>query len=181
MSLIEQRKRFMSQLQTLIDKRQKEIDEKVAAKRAQVEAEYVQPYRAELEKEKVTPEISKLFEFIDQIDEMLKYEASDVATEIETEDEQAEDEQAEDEQTEDEQAEDETCVEEVVNDTSTFQTDANTNTNTVDECAENASVANETVGTGLDAIAADIADTNKKLQSVVEGRPGMCGIVLPRR
>lgn len=171
MSLIEQRKRFMSQLQTLIDKRQKEIDEKVAAKRAQVEAEYVQPYRAELEKEKVTPEISKLFEFIDQIDEMLKYEASDVATEIKTEDEQAED----------EQAEDEACVEEVVNDTSTFQTDANTNTETVDECAENASVADETVRTGLDAVVADIADTNKKLQSVVEGRPGMCGIVLPRR
>jgi hypothetical protein len=107
---------------------------------------------------------------------MLKYEASDVATEIETEDEQAEDEQAEDEQ-----AEDEACVEEVVNDTSTFQTDANTNTNTVDECAENASVVDETVGTDLDAIAADIADTNKKLQSVVESRPGMRGIVLPRR
>lgn len=166
MSLIEQRKQFMSQLQTLIDRRQNDINEKVAARRAQVEAEYVQPYRAELEKEKVTPEMNKLVEFIDQIDEMLKYEASGAATDIETEDEQAED---------------EVSVEEVVNDTSTFQTDANINTKTVDECAENTSIANEIIGTGLDAIAADIADTNKKLQSAAESRPGMPGIVLPRR
>ncbi len=166
MSLIEQRKQFMSQLQTLIDSRQNDINEKVAARRAQVEAEYVQPYRAELEKEKVTPEMNKLVEFIDHIDEMLKYETSGVAADVETECEQAEV---------------EACVEEVVNDASTFQTDANSNTKTVDESAENASIANELVGAGLDAIAADIADTNKKLQSAAESRPGMPGIVLPRR
>lgn len=177
MSLIEQRKQFMSQLQTLIDSRQNDINEKVAARRAQVEAEYVQPYRAELEKEKVTPEMNKLIKFIDQIDEMLEYETSGVATDVETEDEQAEDEQL----AEDEQAEDETCVEEAVNDDSTFQTDANINAKTVNECAENTSIANAIIGTGLDAIAADIADTNKKLQSVAEGRPGMPGIILPRR
>lgn len=172
MSLIEQRKQFMSQLQTLIDSRQNDINEKVAARRAQVEAEYVQPYRAELEKEKVTPEMNKLIKFIDQIDEMLEYETSGVATDVETEDEQL---------AEDEQAEDEACVEEAVNDDSTFRTDANSDTKTVDECAENTSIANAIVGTGLDAIAADIADTNKKLQSVAEGRPGMPGIILPRR
>ena len=166
MSLIEQRKQFMSQLQTLIDNCQNDINEKVAARRAQVEAEYVQPYRAELEKEKVTPEMNKLVEFIGHIDEMLKYETSGAAVDVETECEQAED---------------EVCVEEVVNDNSTFQTDADTNTNAVDECAENTSIDNAIIGTGLDAIAADIADTNKKLQSVVESRPGMPGIVLPRR
>lgn len=171
MSLIEQRKQFMSQLQTLIDSRQNDINEKVAARRAQVEAEYVQPYQAELEKEKVTPEMNKLVEFIGNIDEMLEYETSGVAADVETDYEQAED----------EQAEDEARVEEAVNDDSTFQTDANINTKTVDECAENASIANERIGTGLDAVAADIADTNKKFQSVVESRPGMSGIVLPRR
>lgn len=166
MSLIEQRKQFMSQLQTLIDSRQNDINEKVAARRAQVEAEYVQPYRAELEKEKVTPEMNKLVEFIDHIDEMLKYETSGAATDVETKCEQNED---------------EACVEEAVNDDSTFQLDADTNTKTVDECAENTNIANEIIGTGLDAVAADIADTNKKLQSVVESRPGMPGIVLPHR
>lgn len=166
MSLIEQRKQFMSQLQTLIDSRQNDINEKVAARRAQVEDEYVQPYRAELEKEKVTPEMNKLIEFIDQIDEMLEYETSDASIDIETKYEQVED---------------EVCVEEAANDTSTFRTEANNNTKTVDECAENTSIANEIVGTGLDAIAADIADTNKKLQTVVESRPGMPGIILPRR
>lgn len=166
MSLIEQRKKFMSQLQTLIDSRQNDINEKVAARRAQVEAEYVQPYRAELEKEKVTPEMNKLVEFIDHIDEILKYETSGAATDVETEDEQVED---------------KVCVEEAVNDDSIFQSDANNNTKTIDECAENASIANEIIGTGLEAITADIADTNKKLQSVAEGRPGMPGIVLPRR
>lgn len=166
MSLIEQRKQFMSQLQTLIDSRQNDIDEKVAARRAQVEVEYVQPYRAELEKEKVTPEMNKLVEFIGNIDEMLEYETSGVAADVETECEQAED---------------EACVEEAVDDNTIFQTDANTNTKTVDECAANTSIANAIIGTGLDAIAADIADTNKKIQSVVESRPGMPGIVLPRR
>lgn len=166
MSLIEQRKQFVSQLQTLIDNRQNNIDEKVDARRAQVEAEYVQPYRAELEKEKVTPEMNKLVKFIGDIDEMLEYETSGVAADVETEHEQAKD---------------EACVEEAVNDDSTFQAGANTNTKTVDESAENTSIANEIIGTGLDAIAADIADTNKKLQFVVESRPGMPGIVLPRR
>lgn len=166
MSLIEQRKHFMSQLQTFIDNRQNDINEKVAARRAQVEAEYVQPYRAELEKEKVTPEMNKLVEFIGDIDEMLEYETSGVAADVETEYEQVED---------------EACVEEAVDDNSTFQADANIDTKTVDECAENTSIANEIIGTGFDAITADIADTNKKLQSVVESRPGMPGIVLPRR
>lgn len=166
MSLIEQRKQFMSRLQTLIDSRQKDINEKVAARRAQVEAEYVQPYRAELEKEKVTPEMNKLIEFIDHIDEMLEYETSGVTANVEIEDGQAVD---------------EACVEEAVDDDSTFQTDANDNTKTIDERAENANIADEIVRTGFDAIAADIADTNKKLQSVVESRPGMPSIVLPRR
>ena len=166
MSLIEQRKQFMSRLQALIDSRQNDINEKVAARRAQVEAEYVQPYRAELEKEKVTPEMNKLIEFIDHIDEMLEYETSGAATDVKTEHEQVED---------------KACVEEAVDDNLTFQTDANTDTKKVDECAENTNIANESIGTGFDAIAADIADTNKKLQSVVEGRPGIPGIVLPRR
>ena len=166
MSLIEQRKQFMSRLQALIDKRQNDINEKVAARRAQVEAEYVQPYRAELEKEKVTPEMNKLIEFIAHIDEMLEYEASGAATNVETEHEQVEG---------------KACVEKAADDNSTFQTDADTNTKKVDEHAENTNIANESVKTGLDAVVADIADTNKKFQSIVEGRPGIPSIVLPRR
>ena len=119
----------MSQLQTLISSRQNDINEKVAARRAQVEAEYVQP--------------------------MSKLKMNKLKTKA--------------------------CVEEAVNDNSTFQIDADTNTKTVDECAENTNIANASIGTGLDAVATDIVDTNKKLQSVVESRPGMPGIVLSRR
>ena len=173
MSLIETRASYMHRLQTLIDARQKDIDDKVGALRAKLEAEQIQPYRAKLEAEKVTPEMNKLVEFINNIDAMLEYESADAASiaTVEQTDETTEHEEVE-------QVADHSVVE-----TFPIEHDDNTAGNNVDavQYATTAKTAEELVGTGFEAIAADIADTKAKLQSAVEGRPGMAGIVLPRR
>lgn len=172
MSLIEQRASYMFRLQSLIDARQKDIDEKVAAFRAKLETEQVQQYRAQLEKEKVTAEMTQLVEFIGQIDAMIAYEnarsASSDNTVINAEVKQGVNDSVE-------------LKEAGVND-STFPDAVQTNTakNIIDESTASQSTE-ELVGTGFEAIAADIADTKEKLRTAVEGRPGMPGIVLPRR
>lgn len=179
MSLIETRASYMHRLQTLIDARQKDIDDKVGALRAKLEAEQIQPYRAQLEAEKVTPEMNKLVEFINNIDAMLEYENTDTAST-----ETAEQTSQTIEHEEVEQVADHSVAEEVSEETETFHDASNDNTerndvNVVQNAA--AKTAEGLVGTGFEAIAADLADTKAKLQSVVEGRPGMPGIVLPRR
>ena len=55
------------------------------------------------------------------------------------------------------------------------------NVNTIEHHTVEAKPDTTLDGTVFEAIAADIADTKAKLQSVSEGRPGMPGIVLPRR
>lgn len=181
MSLIETRASYMHRLQTLIDARQKDIDDKVGALRAKLEAEQVQPYRAQLEAEKVTPEMNKLVEFINDIDAMLAYENTETAST-----EPAEQTSEAIEQEEVEQVADQSVVEEVSEETETFHNEPNDNTagdnvDAVQHTTTTAKTAEELVGTGFEAIAADLADTKAKLQSAVEGRPGMPGIVLPRR
>lgn len=181
MSLIETRASYMHRLQTLIDARQKDIDDKVGALRAKLEAEQIQPYRAQLEAEKVTPEMNKLVEFINDIDAMLAYENTETAS---TETAEQTSETIEHEEVE--QVADHTVVEEVSEETETFHdaSDDNTagdNVDAVQHTTTTAKTAEELVGTGFEAIAADLADTKAKLRSVVEGRPGMPGIVLPRR
>ena len=181
MSLIETRASYMHRLQTLIDARQKDIDDKVGALRAKLEAEQIQPYRAQLEAEKVTPEMNKLVEFINNIDAMLAYENTETAS---TETAEQTSETIEHEEVE--QVADHTVVEEVSEETETFHDASNDNTagdnvDAVQHTTTTAKTAEELVGTGFEAIAADLADTKAKLQSAVEGRPGMPGIVLPRR
>lgn len=181
MSLIETRASYMHRLQTLIDARQKDIDDKVGALRAKLEAEQIQPYRAQLEAEKVTPEMNKLVEFINDIDAMLAYENTETAST-----ETAEQTSETIEQEEVEQVADHSVAEEVSEETETFHDASNDNTagdnvDAVQHTTTTAKTAEELVGTGFEAIAADLADTKAKLQSVVEGRPGMPGIVLPRR
>lgn len=181
MSLIETRASYMHRLQTLIDARQKDIDDKVGALRAKLEAEQIQPYRAQLEAEKVTPEMNKLVEFINNIDAMLAYENTETAST-----ETAEQTSETIEQEEVEQVADHSVAEEVSEETETFHDASNDNTagdnvDAVQHTTTTAKTAEELVGTGFEAIAADLADTKAKLQSVVEGRPGMPGIVLPRR
>lgn len=181
MSLIETRASYMHRLQTLIDARQKDIDDKVGALRAKLEAEQIQPYRAQLEAEKVTPEMNKLVEFINDIDAMLAYENTETAST-----ETAEQTSETIEQEEVEQVADHCVAEEVSEETETFHDASNDNTagdnvDAVQHTTTTAKTAEELVGTGFEAIAADLADTKAKLQSVVEGRPGMPGIVLPRR
>lgn len=181
MSLIETRASYMHRLQTLIDARQKDIDDKVGALRAKLEAEQIQPYRAQLEAEKVTPEMNKLVEFINDIDAMLAYENTKTAST-----ETAEQTSETIEQEEVEQVADHSVAEEVSEETETFHDASNDNTagdnvDAVQHTTTTAKTAEELVGTGFEAIAADLADTKAKLQSVVEGRPGMPGIVLPRR
>ena len=173
MSLIETRASYMHRLQTLVDARQKNIDDKVRALRAKLEAEQIQPYRAQLEAEKVTPEMNKLVEFINNIDAMLEYENTET-----TSTETAEQTSQTIEHEEVEQVADHSVVEMFP-----IEHDNNTAGNNVDavQYATTAKTAEELVGTGFEAIAADIADTKAKLQSAVEGRPGMAGIVLPRR
>lgn len=173
MSLIETRASYMHRLQTLIDARQKDIDDKVRALRAKLEVEQIQPYRAQLEAGKVTPEMNKLVEFINNIDAMLEYENTET-----TSTETAEQTSQTIEHEEVEQVADHTVVE-----TFPIEHDNNTAGNSVDavQYATTAKTAEELVGTGFEAITADIADTKAKLQSAVEGRPGMAGIVLPRR
>lgn len=173
MSLIETRASYMHRLQTLIDARQKDIDDKVRALRAKLEVEQIQPYRAQLEAGKVTPEMNKLVEFINNIDAMLEYENTETAS---TETAEQTSETIEHEEVE--QVTDHSVVE-----TFPIEHDNNTAGNNVDavQYATTAKTAEELVGTGFEAIAADLADTKAKLQSVVEGRPGMPGIVLPRR
>lgn len=183
MSLIEQRASYMSRLQTLIDTRQKDIDEKVKARREQLEAEYVQPYRAELEAQKVTPEITQLVDFVNQIDAMLAYENThaDVSAESIKHAETIE-------QVNEVEAKANTSVEtkEVDEEMETFHEDAHDNTaghDAVGDVRHDATpkTAEELVCSGFEAIAADLADTRAKLQSANSGRPGMPGIVLPRR
>lgn len=181
MSLIETRASYMHRLQTLIDARQKDIDDKVGALRAKLEAEQIQPYRAQLEAEKVTPEMNKLVEFINDIDAMLAYENTETAS-TETAEQTSETIEYE----EVEQVADHSVAEEVSEETETFHDASNDNTagdnvDAVQHTTTTAKTAEELVGTGFEAIAADLADTKAKLQSVVEGRPGMPGIVLPRR
>lgn len=181
MSLIETRASYMHRLQTLIDARQKDIDDKVGALRAKLEAEQIQPYRAQLEAEKVTPEMNKLIEFINDIDAMLAYENTETAS---TETAEQTSETIEHEEVE--QVADHSVAEEVSEETETFHDASNDNTagdniDAVQHTTTTAKTAEELVGTGFEAIAADLADTKAKLQSVVEGRPGMPGIVLPRR
>lgn len=181
MSLIETRASYMHRLQTLIDARQKDIDDKVGALRAKLEAEQIQPYRAQLEAEKVTPEMNKLVEFINDIDAMLAYENTETAS---TETAEQTSETIEHEEVE--QVADHSVVEEVSEETETFHDASNDNTagdnvDAVQHTTTTAKTAKELVGTGFEAIAADLADTKAKLQSAVEGRPGMLGIVLPRR
>lgn len=181
MSLIETRASYMHRLQTLIDARQKDIDDKVGALRAKLEAEQIQPYRAQLEAEKVTPEMNKLVEFINDIDAMLAYENTETAS---TETAEQTSETIEHEEVE--QVADHSVVEEVSKETETFHDASNDNTagdnvDAVQHTTTTAKTAEELVGTGFEAIAADLADTKAKLQSAVEGRPGMPGIVLPRR
>lgn len=183
MSLIETRASYMHRLQTLIDARQKDIDDKVGALRAKLEAEQIQPYRARLEAEKVTPEMNKLVEFINDIDAMLAYENTETAS---TETAEQTSETIEHEEVE--QVADHGVAEEVSEETETFHDASNDNTagDNVDAVQHTtttttAKMAEELVGTGFEAIAADLADTKAKLQSAVEGRPGMPGIVLPRR
>ena len=173
MSLIETRASYMHRLQTLVDARQKNIDDKVRALRAKLEVEQIQPYRAQLEAGKVTPEMNKLVEFINNIDAMLEYENTET-----TSTETAEQTSQTIEHEEVEQVADHSVVE-----TFPIEHDDNTAGNNVDavQYATTAKTAEELVGTGFEAIAADIADTKAKLQSAVEGRPGMAGIVLPRR
>ena len=181
MSLIETRASYMHRLQTLIDARQKDIDDKVGALRAKLEAEQIQPYRAQLEAEKVTPEMNKLVEFINDIDAMLAYENTETAS---TETAEQTSETIEHEEVE--QVADHSVAEEVSEETETFHDEFNDNTagdnvDAVQHTTTTAKTAEELVGTGFEAIAADLADTKAKLQSAVEGRPGMPGIVLPRR
>lgn len=181
MSLIETRASYMHRLQTLIDARQKDIDDKVGALRAKLEAEQIQPYRAQLEAEKVTPEMNKLVEFINEIDAMLVYENTETAS---TETAEQTSETIEHEEVE--QVADNTVVEEVSEETETFHDASNDNcaednVDAVQHTTTTVKAAEELVGTGFEAIAADLADTKAKLQSVVEGRPGMPGIVPPRR
>lgn len=181
MSLIETRASYMHRLQTLIDARQKDIDDKVGALRAKLEAEQIQPYRAQLEAEKVTPEMNKLVEFINDIDAMLAYENTETAS---TETAEQTSETIEHEEVE--QVADHSVAEEVSEETETFHDASNDNTagdnvDAVQHTTTTAKTAEELVGTGFEAIAADLADTKAKLQSAVEGRPGMPGIVLPRR
>lgn len=181
MSLIETRASYMHRLQTLIDARQKDIDDKVGALRAKLEAEQIQPYRAQLEAEKVTPEMNKLVEFINDIDAMLAYENTKTAS---TETAEQTSETIEHEEVE--QVTDHSVAEEVSEETETFHDASNDNTagdnvDAVQHTTTTAKMAEELVGTGFEAIAADLADTKAKLQSAVEGRPGMPGIVLPRR
>lgn len=181
MSLIETRASYMHRLQTLIDARQKDIDDKVGALRAKLEAEQIQPYRAQLEAEKVTPEMNKLVEFINDIDAMLAYENTETAST-----ETAEQTSETIEQEEVEQVADHSVAEEVSEETETFHDASNNNAagdnvDAVQHTTTTAKTAEELVGTGFEAIAADLADTKAKLRSAVEGRPGMPGIVLPRR
>lgn len=181
MSLIETRASYMHRLQTLIDARQKDIDDKVGALRAKLEAEQIQPYRAQLEAEKVTPEMNKLVEFINDIDAMLAYENTETAS---TETAEQTSETIEHEEVE--QVADHSVAEEVSEETEMFHDASNDNTagndvDAVQHTTTTAKTAEELVGTGFEAIAADLADTKAKLRSVVEGRPGMPGIVLPRR
>lgn len=181
MSLIETRASYMHRLQTLIDARQKDIDDKVGALRAKLEAEQIQPYRAKLEAEKVTPEMNKLVKFINDIDSMLEYESADAASiaTVEQTDETIKHEEVK-------QVTNHSVADEVSDETETFPIEHNDNTagnnvDTVQHTTTTAKTAEELVGTGFEAIAADLADTKAKLRSAVEGRPGMPGIVLPRR
>ena len=183
MSLIETRASYMHRLQTLIDARQKDIDDKVNALRVKLEAEQIQPYRAQLEAEKVTPEMNKLVKFINDIDAMLVYENENTKTALAETTEQTSEAIKHKEV---EQVADHSVAEEVSKETETFPIEHNdniagNNVDAIQHTTTTTKTAEELVGTGFEAIAADLADTKAKLLSAVKGRPGMPGIVLPRR
>ena len=160
MNLIEQRALYMQRLQSLVDSRQKDIDNKVAVLRAKLEAEQIQPYRAQLEAEKVTPEMSKLIEFINNIDAMLEYDKSE-ANKVES------------------------ATQTEVTSTSTSEVEeeniANDEEANTDSDAKETDYAEDAEKDCFKAISDDIADTKARLNAAAEGRPGMAGIVLPRR
>lgn len=173
MSLIEQRTMYMQKLQSLIDGSQKIIDDKLAIKRAEFEQNVIAPMRADLDTHKVTPEMTKLVDFINQIDVMNAYENAQEVVESKEEVQHIN-----------------TSVEDVANE---VETTAQTFCATENEALSmyesintmqnvNITSATQLIGTGFEAVAADIADTNEKLRMAAEqGRPGMSGIVLPRR
>lgn len=174
MSLIEQRTMYMQKLQSLIDGSQKIIDEKIAVTRAEFEQTVIVPMRAELDAHKVTSEMTKLVDFINQIDAMNAYENVQENVESKEKTLLSEAAMAADVADEVEIAEQAFCTTE----NETHETHENIN------ATKNVNVdsATQLVGTGFEAVAADIADTNEKLRMAAEqGRPGMSGIVLPRR
>lgn len=168
MSLIEQKRAFMDQLQRLLDERSAEIDRKVAA------------YRESLEKEKLTDEMKQLVGFINQLDAMIAYENNTAApTESEAVEEATIDEAPVAEEGLFEDAES-------VDEESTFS-EAPAETVAAEE-KEIANVerdtsehADELVGTGFEALKIDADDTRAKLRAAEQARPGMPGIVPPRR
>lgn len=179
MSLIEQRTHYMSKLQTLINDSQAKIEANVAKFREKLEIEQVQPYRAQLEKEKITPEMSKLVNFIDNIDVMLEYEKNTVQDNAQVEQDVVQPE--EQEKVEDiGQTFQENEVEQEIEDTiDEIQPDAKHDVVNEQHYADTAN--NAFVAAGFKAIVSDIADTREKLQSAAESRPGMPNITFPRR
>lgn len=154
-NLVEQRNAYVARLQELIDARQHEIDEKVRV------------YREELEKDKLTPEMQTLVQFVRQIDTMIAYDKDNAIAPVASAQEDAE-------------------VEEIINDESKDCGSAEVNVEDeakseehINESAHNA--AETLVGTSYEAIASDLADTRAKLQAVNAGRSGMAGVILPRR
>ena len=154
MKLVELRNSYVTRLQSLMDEKSKEIESKVNAYRAKLEAEQVAPFRAELEQQKVTPEMTQLVEFIKQLDVMADYENSHNIEKVE------EPEKIQEDVVEDEPKEQEMFCSE-------------------DE--EKAETINTATQSGFDAIAADVAQTRATIESAMESRPGMPTIVLPRR
>lgn len=154
MKLVELRNSYVTRLQSLIDEKSKEIESKVNAYRAKLEAEQVAPFRAELEQQKVTPEMTQLVEFIKQLDVMADYENSHSIEKVE------EPEKIQEDVVEDEPKEQEMFCSE-------------------DE--EKSKAINTATQSGFDAIAADVAQTRATIESAMESRPGMPTIVLPRR
>lgn len=154
MKLVELRNSYVTRLQSLMDQKSKEIESKVNAYRAKLEAEQVAPFRAELEQQKVTPEMTQLVEFIKQLDVMADYENSHSIEKVE------EPEKIQEDVVEDEPKEQEMFCSE-------------------DE--EKSKTINTATQSGFDAIAADVAQTRATIESAMESRPGMPTIVLPRR
>lgn len=187
MSLIEQRTRYMSKLQTLINDGQTKIEANVAKFRENLEIEQVQPYRAQLEKEKLTSEMSMLVTFIDNIDAMLEYEKSTAQVNVQVEQDVVqleEQEKVEDigqmfQEDDVEQEIEDDVEQEIEDDVCEIQPDAKHDV--VNEPQHDDTANNTFVTAGFKTIVSDIADTREKLQSAAESRPGMPDIAFPRR